>query len=89
MVSCYQKIIVAPPQWEKQAIKLTFEGVGHLADVYINGQHVCHHECGYTAFSCDVSETSLPFVITERIIVAVSASTVTDPLPETLTVRLE
>ena len=56
MVSCYQKIIVAPPQWEKQAIKLTFEGVGHLADVYINGQHVCHHECGYTAFSCDVSK---------------------------------
>ena len=56
MVSCYQKVIVAPPQWEKQVIKLTFEGVGHEADVYINGQHVYHHECGYTAFTCDVSK---------------------------------
>ncbi len=55
MVSCYQKNIVAPQQWENQTVSLVFEGIGHSADIYINGQHVKHHDCGYTAISIDVS----------------------------------
>ncbi len=55
MVSCYQKSIMAPKQWEGMVVTLTFEGIGHCSDVYINGQHLKHHDCGYTALSVDVS----------------------------------
>ncbi len=55
MVSAYQKSIFAPVQWKDKVIELTFEGVGHCCDVYINGRHVNHHDCGYTAFTSDVS----------------------------------
>ena len=55
MVSAYQKSIFAPMQWDGKVVLLTFEAVGHSCDVYINGRHAKHHECGYTAFSIDVS----------------------------------
>ncbi len=55
MVSAYQKSIFAPAQWENQVVKLVFEGVAHACDVYVNGTHAKHHDCGYTAFSIDVS----------------------------------
>ena len=56
MESAYQKSIFAPVQWNGKVVILTFEAVGHSCDVYINGKHTKHHDCGYTAFSCDVSE---------------------------------
>ncbi|QFJ55827.1 glycoside hydrolase family 2 protein [Pseudobutyrivibrio xylanivorans] len=56
MVSGYQKSIFAPTQWENQVVSLVFEGVAHSCDVYVNGKHVKHHDCGYTAFSADVSK---------------------------------
>ncbi len=34
---------------------LTFEAVAHYAEVYVNGQLVCTHACGYTAFTVDVT----------------------------------
>ncbi len=55
MVSAYQKNIFAPVQWEAKDVYLTFEGVGHSCDVYVNGTHVKHHDCGYTAFTADIS----------------------------------
>jgi hypothetical protein len=65
MVSAYQKIISAPAQWDGKVVILTFEAVGHACDLYINGKHVKHHDCGYTAFSADVSKDSpcLPSII--------------------------
>ena len=56
MESAYQKSIFAPVQWNDKVVNLTFEAVGHSCDVYINGKHTKHHDCGYTAFSCDVSK---------------------------------
>lgn len=56
MESAYQKSIFAPVQWNDKVVNLTFEAVGHSCDVYINGKHTKHHDCGYSAFSCDVSE---------------------------------
>lgn len=35
---------------------LTFEGVAHFAEVFVNGKSVCTHNCGYTAFSADVTD---------------------------------
>ena len=56
MISCYQKTIFAPPQWAEQVVSLTFEGVAHAADVYVNGNLAVHHDCGYTGFSAEISE---------------------------------
>ena len=34
---------------------LTFEGVAHRAEVFVNGVSVALHECGYTAFTVDIT----------------------------------
>ncbi|MCM1533656.1 MAG: hypothetical protein NC099_03275 [Corallococcus sp.] len=34
---------------------LTFEGVAHFAEVFVNGKSVCTHASGYTAFCVDVT----------------------------------
>ena len=34
---------------------LTFEGVAHYAEVFVNGKSVATHACGYTAFTVDVT----------------------------------
>ncbi len=56
MVCCYQKLIKAPEGWRGKKLLLTFDAVGHEADVYLNGEHVGNHKCGYTAFTLDLSE---------------------------------
>ncbi len=56
MVSAYQKSIFAPMQWSDKCVFLTFEAVGHSCDIYINGKHVKHHDCGYTAITIDATE---------------------------------
>lgn len=66
MVSCYQKSVFAPLQWEGKVIKLSFEGVAHSCKVYVNGSLCGSHDCGYTAFSCDV--TGLLFLGQENLI---------------------
>ena len=55
MISCYQKTIFAPNQWEGMVVTLTFEGIAHQGDIYVNGQFLKHHYCGYTAVAVDVS----------------------------------
>jgi len=56
MVSCYQKNIFAPVQWQGKVVLLTFEAVGHECTVYINGELANSHNCGYTAFTVDLSD---------------------------------
>ncbi|MCI5822334.1 MAG: glycoside hydrolase family 2 TIM barrel-domain containing protein [Lachnospiraceae bacterium] len=55
MVSCYQRVIVPEESWKDNVILLTFEAVGHEADVYLNGKHLCNHKNGYTAFTVDLT----------------------------------
>jgi beta-galactosidase len=56
MVSGYRKIIEAPKSWEGKKIILTIEGAAHESEVFLNGESIGGHKCGYTAFSLDVSE---------------------------------
>ncbi len=56
MISGYKKEIIIPKEWEGKAIRLTFEGVAHKANVYVNGQEVMENSCGYTAFTADISK---------------------------------
>ncbi len=36
---------------------LQFDGAAHIATVYVNGQEVAQHRCGYTAFRVEVTDT--------------------------------
>ncbi len=55
-VSCYSKGIFAEKDWEGKIILLTFEGVGHVARVFVGNQFVGEHYGGYTAFTLDISQ---------------------------------
>ena len=56
MLCGYQRVIYADQKWEGKAVLLTFDGIGHDAIVYLNGEEVGAHHCGYTAFTMDLSE---------------------------------
>lgn len=55
MVSGYLKTIEAPKDWEGKKIILTIDGAAHESEVFLNGEKIGGHHCGYTAFSIDVS----------------------------------
>ena len=55
MVSGYRRILEAPREWEGKRIRLTFDGVGHACRVFLNGEMVGEHHCGYTAFSVELT----------------------------------
>ena len=55
MVSGYRRILHAPEQWEGKRVRLTFDGVAHACRVFLNGEQVGEHHCGYTAFSIELT----------------------------------
>ena len=55
MVSCYRRSIYAKQEWRGKRILLTFEAVGHLATIYLNGAMIMEHKGGYTAFTVDLA----------------------------------
>lgn len=54
MVCCYRKHFFAPEEWKDQTVIVTFEGIAHEAQVFLNGERIGEHHCGYTAFSIDI-----------------------------------
>ncbi|MCR5461101.1 MAG: glycoside hydrolase family 2 protein [Acetatifactor sp.] len=55
MVSGYRRILFAPAEWKEKRIRLTFDGVGHACRVFLNGEQIGEHHCGYTAFSVELT----------------------------------
>ncbi|MBP5198278.1 MAG: glycoside hydrolase family 2 protein, partial [Lachnospiraceae bacterium] len=55
MVSGYYRELYAPLDWNGKYVLLTFEGIAHDSEVYVNGALAGTHHCGYTAFSIDIS----------------------------------
>lgn len=53
-VSGYKRALNVTKQ-EGTTYVLTFEGVAHQADVFVNGRLVAQNRCGYNAFSADVT----------------------------------
>ena len=51
MISTYQKEIDVPNEWKRKNVLLTFEGVAHASEVFLNGEKIGEHRCGYTAFT--------------------------------------
>ena len=56
MLCGYRKKISVPKNWKGKQIELTFEGVAHDCEVFVNGKKAGEHHCGYTAFSMDISD---------------------------------
>lgn len=55
-VSRYEKSLFAPEEWVGNTVLLTFDGVAHYAEVFLNDKKVGEHYSGYTAFTIDISE---------------------------------
>jgi hypothetical protein len=45
-----------PAEWQDRHVRLGFDAVNYLSEVWINGRPVGDHEGGYTPFSFDISE---------------------------------
>ena len=56
MVSGYLRFLVPPESWRGQRVRVVFEGAAHQARVYLNGQLLVQHDCGYTAFTVDLTD---------------------------------
>ena len=56
MQAAYRKTFNTKPEWENKRVILTVEGAAHKSAVFINGDLAIEHECGYTAYSVDLTD---------------------------------
>ena len=57
-VSWYRKHFVLPAEWRGSSVVLHFEGVFHFAMLWLNGQFLQTHSCGYTGFTVRLDNVS-------------------------------
>ncbi len=56
----YCRRFPSPANMTGKAAVLEFQGVALTADVYLNGQHIAHHEGGFSAFRADITNLLQP-----------------------------
>ena len=56
MLSGYRRVLSVPADWKGKRILLTIDGAAHDAELFVNGQSLSRHRCGYTAFTTDITE---------------------------------
>ena len=42
MQCCYRKHFFAPEEWKDQTVIVTFEGIAHESEVFLNGEKIGH-----------------------------------------------
>ncbi|MBD1937756.1 glycoside hydrolase family 2 TIM barrel-domain containing protein [Microcoleus sp. FACHB-68] len=52
----YRKTLEIDSNLKGKNLFLYFEAVNQVADVFVNGKLACHHEGGYSAFACEVTD---------------------------------
>ncbi|MBQ3559609.1 MAG: glycoside hydrolase family 2 protein [Agathobacter sp.] len=55
MVCGYRRTLRVEEAWKGKTMLFTCEGAGHETTLYINGQEVYKHSCGYTGFAVDIT----------------------------------
>ena len=55
MVCGYRRTLRVEEAWKGKTMLFTCEGAGHHTTLYINGQEVYVHACGYTGFTVDIT----------------------------------
>jgi beta-galactosidase len=53
----YKKVIIAKPEWANKRVFIRFEGVGTVADVYVNNKLIGEHRGAYAAFCFEISNS--------------------------------
>ncbi len=56
----YRRELTVPAAWADKCLLLTFGAAGHFAQVYLDGQLLSEHRCGYTAFTVDLTGRAKP-----------------------------
>lgn len=79
-VGYYRKTYFMPADWDTKRVFLRFEGVGAVAEVYVNGSLVTTHKGGYSAFACEIG-TLLKAGEENEIIVKADNSSRPDVIP--------
>ena len=51
----YRRKLTLPAGFNRGKVLLHIGAADQVADVFVNGQQICHHEGGYDAFSCDIT----------------------------------
>lgn len=54
--AAYRRFFRTDGEWAGKKVFLTVEGAAHKAEVYLNGEKLAVHECGYTAFTVDLTD---------------------------------
>ncbi len=60
MICGYRRNLNVTGEMAGKRLFLQFDGAGHIATVYVNGQELTTHHCGYTAFRVEVTEFVKP-----------------------------
>jgi beta-galactosidase/beta-glucuronidase len=54
----YRKHFNLPTDWKGSSVWLQFDGVFHTTKIYLNGQGIGSHQCGYTSFNLRLDNSS-------------------------------
>ena len=60
MVCGYRRNLTVTEEMLGKRLFLKFDGAAHIATVYVNGQELAHHRCGYTAFRVEITDAVKP-----------------------------
>lgn len=60
MLCGYRRKLEVTEEMLSKRLFLQFDGAGHIATVYVNGEAVGHHRCGYTAFRVEITKNVCP-----------------------------
>ena len=52
----YRRNVTLPQGFNRGRVLLHIGAADQVADVYVNGREICHHEGGYESFSCDITD---------------------------------
>lgn len=76
MICGYRRPLPIPAEYVGKRLFLQFDGAGHIATVYINGQKAGHHRTGYTAFRVEITDFVTP---SQDAMIAVELDTTENP----------
>ncbi len=76
----YKKDLFAKAEWKNKRIFIRFEGVGTVADLYVNNKLIGEHRGAYSAFCFEISN-SLKYDTTNTILVKVNNEERPDIIP--------
>ncbi|MFV0248654.1 MAG: glycoside hydrolase family 2 protein [Tenacibaculum sp.] len=76
----YKKVFTAKKAWKNKRVFMRFEGVGQVAEIFVNGRYLGKHEGSYAAFIFDLSY-DLKYAEENKIVVRVNNIATTKIIP--------